>query len=235
VTPVADARVDAIRPHVTRQVWALLELLRITGMRSGETVIMRSVDIDRSGDVWAYIPSRHKAELHGRKRTIYLGPRARAVIEPWLGGDPSAYLFRPKDEVSEALADRRRKRASPMTPSQRARKRSARPGRTPGERYTPATLGRAVARGCDRAFPHPALDGIGAKDLTPNQSAELRTWRKSHRWHPHQLRHGAATRLRRAFGLDTARVVLSHSSATVTEIYAEVDSRKAEDVMREIG
>ena len=32
-------------------------------------------------------------------------------------------------------------------------------------------------------------------------------------WHPNQLRHNAATRLRREFGLDMARAVLGHSSA----------------------
>ena len=81
VRPVADADVDAIRPFVTRQVWALVELMRLTGMRSGEAVIMRSADIDRSGEVWAYTPSRHKTEHHGRRRTIYLGPKARAIVE----------------------------------------------------------------------------------------------------------------------------------------------------------
>jgi integrase len=49
------------------------------------------------------------------------------------------------------------------------------------------------------------------------------------------LRHAAATRLRREFGLDVARVVLGHSSPVVTEIYAEADREKAAAVMRKIG
>ncbi len=54
-------------------------------------------------------------------------------------------------------------------------------------------------------------------------------------WHPHQLRHNAATRLRREFGLDVARAVLGHSSPAVTEVYAELDQAKAADAMARIG
>jgi integrase len=54
-------------------------------------------------------------------------------------------------------------------------------------------------------------------------------------WFPHQLRHSAATRLRKEFGLDAARAVLGHSSPVVTEVYAELDSAKAAEVMAKIG
>ncbi len=36
VRPVPDEFVDAIRPHTSRQVWAMIELQRLTGMRPGE-------------------------------------------------------------------------------------------------------------------------------------------------------------------------------------------------------
>ncbi len=55
------------------------------------------------------------------------------------------------------------------------------------------------------------------------------------KWHPHQLRHNAATRLRKEFGLDTARAVLGHSSTAVTEVYAELDRDKAAHAMARIG
>jgi integrase len=54
-------------------------------------------------------------------------------------------------------------------------------------------------------------------------------------WHPNQLRHNAATRLRKEFGLDVARVILGHSSPVVTEVYAEVDREKALAVMEKVG
>jgi hypothetical protein len=41
--------------------------------------------------------------------------------------------------------------------------------------------------------------------------------------------------LRKEFGLDVARVILGHSSSSVTEIYAEVDHAKAISVMEQVG
>jgi integrase len=235
VRPVEDGRVEAIRPHAGRRVWAMVQLQRLTGMRSGEACIMRTGDIDRSGPVWAYTPGTHKTEHHGRGRTIYFGPRAQEVLRPWLRADADTYLFQPREEEEERQAARRAARRTPMTPSQRARTRKARPRKAPGDRYDARSYSHAVARACDRAFPHPTLSGVRAKDLTDGQRDELKAWRKAHRWHPHQLRHAAATHLRKEFGLDVARVILGHSSPAVTEVYAEVDRAKAVEVMARVG
>jgi len=54
-------------------------------------------------------------------------------------------------------------------------------------------------------------------------------------WNPNQLRHNAATEIRRQFGLETARAVLSHSDATTTMIYAERDFGIAREVAKKIG
>ena len=54
-------------------------------------------------------------------------------------------------------------------------------------------------------------------------------------WHPHQLRHNAATRLRREFGLDVARVILGHGTLMMTDQYAELDREKALAVMAQVG
>ena len=82
VRPVPEAFVEAVRPHVSRQVWAMIELQRLTGMRPGEVCIMRTCDLDTSGEVWVYTPEPHKTEHHGKERRIYLGPTAP--------GDPPA-------------------------------------------------------------------------------------------------------------------------------------------------
>lgn len=66
--------------------------------------------------------------------------------------------------------------------------------------------------------------------------AELLAWHKAHRWHPHQLRHNAATRLRREFGIDLAQTILGHRlGSAVTEIYAEANVAKAKDVIARVG
>ncbi len=60
-------------------------------------------------------------------------------------------------------------------------------------------------------------------------------WRKRHRWSPNQLRHNAATFLRKEFGIEAARVVLGHASSAVTEVYAELDLNRAADIMAQVG
>jgi len=54
-------------------------------------------------------------------------------------------------------------------------------------------------------------------------------------WHPNQLRHAAATEIRRVAGLDPARAVLGHRSPVVTTVYAEADMQKAAEVMKRFG
>lgn len=46
-------------------------------------------------------------------------------------------------------------------------------------------------------------------------------------WTPYQLRHLAATRIRAEFGLEAAQVILGHSRADVTQIYAKRDESLA--------
>ena len=68
---------EAIEPMLTlresmppAQVWAMVELQRLSGMRPGEVVTMRTCDLDTSGRVWAYTPESHKTEHHGREPAI---------------------------------------------------------------------------------------------------------------------------------------------------------------------
>ena len=68
--------------------------------------------------------------------------------------------------------------------------------RQPGKHYTPTGLGHAVAKAIKKAFrPEGMSDEKFAK------------WKPSQHWHPHQLRHNAATYLRKEFGLETARII----------------------------
>ncbi|QEL17137.1 tyrosine-type recombinase/integrase [Limnoglobus roseus] len=47
------------------------------------------------------------------------------------------------------------------------------------------------------------------------------------RWHPNQIRHWAATEVRKHRNLDAARALLGHSETATTEIYAEMDAEAA--------
>jgi integrase len=219
VEPVPDAFVEAIRPHVARQVWAMIELQRLTGMRPGEVVAMRACDLDTSGRTWAYVPESHKTEHHGKRRTIYLGPAAQVILRPWLRPELTAHLFSPREAMDERRDERRQARKTPLTPSQRGRTRKARPKRSPGDRYDTKSYHHAVRYGIRKA----------------NREAERIGQPSIPEWHPNQLRHSAATRLRREFGLDVARAVLGHSSPAVTEVYAELDMTKAAEAMERVG
>ncbi|QDV34109.1 tyrosine-type recombinase/integrase [Tautonia plasticadhaerens] len=218
VRPVPDAFVDAVHPFVSRQVWAMIELQRLTGMRPGEVVSMRTIDIDTTGRIWIYSPESHKTEHHGRRRVIHLGPQAQATLRPWLRTELEAPLFSPAEADVERRAAMRAARKTPVQPSQRNRTKS-RPEKRPGDTYTVVSYRRAITYGIARA----------------NRDLARRAGREIPAWHPNQLRHNAATRLRKEFGLDAARAVLGHSSPVVTEVYAELDSKKAAEVMGLIG
>ena len=60
-------------------------------------------------------------------------------------------------------------------------------------------------------------------------------WRAKHCWSPNQLRHAAASSVRRQFGLEAAQCVLGHAKADVTQVYAERDMALAAEVMGKIG
>jgi len=235
VKPVPDAHVAAIKDYVGRQVWAMVELQLLTGMRPGEVVIMRGRDVDTTAKLWTYKPHYHKTEHHGIDRSVYLGPKAQAVLAPFFRPNVSEYLFSPKDAEAERYAARKTHRRAPLEPPTTSRRVR--------DRYDVNSYRTAIQRACDKAFPPPPALARGEKEsdvrwilrLTPAERVALARWREQHRWAPGQLRHNAATAIRRGYGLDAAQVILGHTTAATTEIYAERDGKLAERIMSEIG
>lgn len=209
VRPVAVEVVNQTLPFLSWPVADMVRLQLLTGMRSGELVIMRTGDIDTSGRVWRYSPARHKTMHHGHARTVWIGPKAQKVLRPYLKADLQAYLFSPKEALEARSAKRRAERRTPMTPSQRARRRKVRPRKHPGSHFTTQSYGRVIAAACRKA-------GIAA-------------------WFPHMLRHTAATQIRAEFGVELSRIILGHASLRATEVYAEADLRLAADAMAKVG
>jgi site-specific recombinase XerC len=68
-----------------------------------------------------------------------------------------------------------------------------------------------------------------------NERDEVKAWPKAHRWHPNRLRHSFATRVRKQHGLEAAQVLLGHSRADVTQVYAERNENLAATVAAEVG
>ncbi|WP_422932021.1 tyrosine-type recombinase/integrase [Singulisphaera sp. PoT] len=196
VTPVPEDLLEATLAHLRPMVAALVRLQLATGMRPGEACMMRPCDIDRSGEVWRYIPREHKTEHKGKERVVLLGPEARAILGP--------------------LLESTRERSAIFTKARR-----------PKDQIDVTLYGREIDAACAKARPHPTLGSIRPKDRTAEQANEYKRWMMENGWNPNQLRHNAATRLRKQFGIETARIILGHSSAFTTEIYAEADVEKA--------
>jgi integrase len=58
IGPVDDAVVEATLPYLPEVVADMVRLQRHTGMRPAEVCILRPCDLDRSGEVWLYRPSK---------------------------------------------------------------------------------------------------------------------------------------------------------------------------------
>jgi len=99
ICPVPDEHVDAIRDFVAPPVWALIQLQRLTGARSGELLELRPCDIDRTGRVWTAKIENHKSRWAGRDRVIPFGPQVQSVLRPFLLRPADAFLFDPHDAV----------------------------------------------------------------------------------------------------------------------------------------
>ncbi|MBX7165131.1 MAG: site-specific integrase [Pirellulales bacterium] len=208
VLPVAEDVFQATLPHLPAVIRDIVLLQRYCGCRPSEALLIRPGEVERNGAVWIYRPTRHKTEHRGRGRQIMLGPRAQAVLLPYLDREPEAYCFSPREAVAQRARRLRAQRKTKVQPSQRDR-RKARPRRPPGDHYEHHTYARAIRRACEKAGVPP--------------------------WCPNQLRHAAATAIRAQYGLEGAQVVLGHSRADVTQIYAERDWLKAQQIAAEAG
>lgn len=209
VPPVPQADLDATLAQLGHVLRAAVRLQLLTAARPGEILRLRPCDLDRSprveierghwldtgGRVWVKVFRRgddhggHKNAGRGHGRILLFGPKAQAVLTPFLDRDPLAYLFRPQ-ETLDAQANGRRATAK-------------------REHYTVDKLGQAVRRACLRA-------GV------PN-------------WHPHQLRHSAATHLVEQFGWEVAQLVLGHRTLSATRIYAANRYGKAVEAIFQVG
>ena len=239
IKPVPEEQINAVAPFVTPQVQSMIDLQLWTACRPGEAFLMRAIDINMQGRIWEYRPHSHKVEHHGKERVIYLGPHAQKIITPWLKMDLHAYLFSPREARAWCQARRaaNRKTPKPLVPKKAVRK--AEPKRTPGDRYTNQAYCHAIRRACEMAFGmpkelrhYPKEIDAAEKDRLTKLAAE---WRKAHCWNPHRLRHNAGTRVRAAYGVEMARIILGVSSIPVSQIYAEENREKAMDIMGKIG
>jgi integrase len=109
-------------------------------------------------DCWLYRPGsdagpqgRHKNAWRGQTRVIAMGPRAIAILMPWLRpGEPAAHLFSPKRAMAAFRASQR-----------------TRPKRRPGDCYTRTGYPAAVRRACERYNLAAKAKGLPAIHFNP--------------------------------------------------------------------
>lgn len=225
VPPVPLEHVEAILPFVTPQVAAMIQLQKLTGMRPGEVVRMQPCQIDQSKETWVYVPREHKTKYRGKVRQIPLGPQARLVLQPFMNRPPEAYLFSPieaedwrnEQRVLKRSATRKTRiypcelRTRDKRKAAAKRRQSKRPKR---DRYDRDSYAGAI----DYAIKKAGKNGVAVPH-----------------WHPNQIRHTNGTAVREQFGLDAAQAMLGHSSADVTQVYAEANLKKAIEIAEKIG
>jgi integrase len=240
VKPVPEAFVTLVLPHVSAPVRAMIELQLLTGMRPGEVIIIRGIDIDMTGKVWLYRPGSdqgpegaHKTAWRGHGKVIAIGPRAQEIIKEFLKPNVEAYLFSPADAMEVFIAKRRKERKTRVQPSRADPRRKAKPNRTWGAHYSVDSYRRAIGRGI--LFANTARACDPCKELDQEERCAACKAAAVPHWHPHQLRHTKATEIRREAGLDAARAVLGHRSPSITEVYAEIDIGKAAEIMERLG
>ena len=228
VLPVDATTVEATLPYLPEVPADMVRLQWLTGMRPAELCIMRPCDIHRNVDPWRYVPQSHKCEHHGRERVIFIGPKAQAVLFRYLARDTQAKCFQPIESERKRRVEQHANRKTPLsTGTLPGHRRKRKPKRRAGAEYGTDVYRRAISRACDKAFPAP--------DDVASDPAKLAAWQRDHRWSPNQLRHSAATDIRRRYGLEAAATVLGHAKADVTQIYAERDYALAARVAREVG
>lgn len=225
IGPVDDATFLATLPELTPVVVDLLRIVRLTGMRPGEGCQLRPADIDRTGDIWMFRPARHKNEWRGQERIVAIGPQAQAVLAPYLQRDADAFCFSPREAVDVFHAKRAAERKTPKGQGN-GPGRQSRPKQQPGDHYTTGALSVAVGR---------AIKRINKKRAEHNAEHPADPMPMLTSWRPNQLRHAAATAIRREHGVEAAQVVLGHAHVTMTENYAEKNAKLAAAVAAKVG
>ena len=224
VVPAPDEAVETLLPYLAPPLSAMVQLQRLTGMRSGEMVIMRPCDIDRSGVVWLYEPTDHKTRYRGHHKVVPLGPKVQKLIEPFLDRGPENHMFSPREADQWRREQRplhyKKQRKTPVYPSElKARERLKRKRMKKSksrlrDHYDTASYRRAIKY----AFMRARREGVDVEH-----------------WHPHQLRHSRGTEVRKQYGIEAAQVMLGHAHADVTQVYAERNMNLAIKIAGETG
>ena len=161
IVAISPEVVAATLPYLCGVVRAMVQFQQLTGCRPSEVCCLRPCDLSRSALekitvpgtkpplvvaalevggvlVWLYVPASHKTLRRGKRRVVPVGPRAQAVLQPFLERPAEAYCFSAL-EASDAWRD------------EHGRARVYGEGRQPGERYTAGSYRKSLQAAIRRA------------------------------------------------------------------------------------
>lgn len=201
VRPVDLEHVRATAKYLSPVVSAMIRVQAATGMRPSELCNIRPMDIEKRTDgVWLYRPPKHKTSHRGKSKVVPIVGDAQVALAPFVARDPEAYCFSPQESMAWYQSQKTRK--TPLSCGNRVgTNRKVNPKRQAGIRFDAGSYRQAITRAAKQArVPH---------------------------WFPYQLRHVAATEVRKALGVESAQALLGHSRADMTQHYAQISEEKA--------
>ncbi len=221
--PVELAAVEATLPYLTPIVDAMVCFQLLTGARSENVCLLRPQEIDREQSPWLWTPPKHKTQHLDVVLRIYIGPQAQAILAPYLDRDAAAFCFSPREDHAWRSERRRAYRKTPLTPSQKSRKRG--PSRRLRSHFDSRSYCRSIKAGIARANAARAKQS----EETGTEILPLPIWT------PHQLRHARSTLIKEHYGIEAAQAVLGHESLDATQIYTRKMVNLARQVVQESG
>ncbi len=223
VKPVDEQVALTTADYASPVVRDMIRLQLLTGMRPMEVTQMKVEDIMQEGPVWIYTVSEHKNKWRGHRRVVGLGPQSQAILAPYLASRSDGYLFSPAESERQRhqlrqgqLSSERKSKIYPSELKARERRIAERSGRKKrwGDRYETDSYRRAISYAIKKA-------------RTSGQTVT--------HWHPHQLRHTFATKIRRQFGAEGVQAGLGHANLNLVEVYAEKSQELLTRIAQKVG
>lgn len=207
--PVAPVDPDVFEKTIALLPPTLADMARVqrhTGMRPGEVCAMRSGDLAlNERNLLVYTLRTDKTDY---RRDA--SQKRKIYIGPKVEAILAPYLLHADDPDAYVFtpenAIAERNRAR-ITKNPRRKRKPKKRRLTPC--YNTASYAKAISR---------AAQAAGVTHWTPNQ-----------------LRHLFASEIRQKYGLEAAQIMLGHAKADVTQIYAERDARKMEEIASQEG
>lgn len=114
VTCVPQSLVDVTLSHCTPVLADMIRFQQLVGCRPGELCSIKPSMVARSKDVWQISLAQHKTAYRGKQRTIYVGPKAQAILSKYLLRGAESHCFSPCESEKERLQAKHEARVTPM-------------------------------------------------------------------------------------------------------------------------